>query len=181
MHPRIQERAFEEVDRVLRDLSPDDQLTLEHINELKFIEQIIRESLRLGPPAPNIGRECWEDTKIRDCVLPRGTTVIFNLFSMHRREDMYGPTANVFDPDRFHPDEMQKRNPYAFAPFSLGPRNCIGYRYANMAMKIILANLLRNFRFTTNLKMSDIRFRYGITMKNASGNMVRVQRREFIK
>lgn len=51
-------------------------------------------------------------------------------------------------------------------------------RYAYIAMKIILANLLRHYRFKTDLKMSDIRMRYEITLKNVRGNMVRVERRQ---
>lgn len=177
MHPTYQERAFDEVDRVFQDVPSDDQLTYEHVTKLEFIEQILRETLRLNPVAPYVLRWCKEDTKIRDCIIPRDTTIIVNLYTMHRREDIYGPTANDFNPDRFHPDEVKKRNPYAYAPFSLGPRNCIGMRYSYIAMKVILATLLRNFRFTTDLKMSDVRLRYEITLKNVCGNMVRVERR----
>lgn len=126
MHPQYQERAFEEVDRVFQDLSSDDKLTYDHVTKLEFIEQILRETLRLNPVAPYVLRWCKEDTKIRDCIIPRDTTVIVNLYTMHRREDIYGPTANDFNPDRFHPNEVKKRNPNGYAPFSLGPRNCIG-------------------------------------------------------
>lgn len=177
MHPEYQERAFEEVDRVFQDLPSDEQLTFDHINKLEFIEQIIKETLRLNPVAPYVLRWCKEDTKISQCTIPRDTTVIVNLYTMHRRKDIYGPTANDFNPDRFHPDEVKKRHPHSYAPFSLGPRNCIGMKYSYIGMKTILATVLRNYRLTTNLKMSDVRMRYEITMKNVRGNMVRVERR----
>lgn len=177
MHPEYQERAFAEVDEVFKGLPSDDKLTYDHVTRLKFIEQILRETLRLNPVAPYILRWCKEDTKIRDCVIPRDTTVIVNLYTMHRRKDIWGSNANDFNPDRFHSDEVKKRNPHAYAPFSLGPRNCIGMRYSYTAMKVILATLLRNYHFTTNLKMSDVRMRYEITLKNVRGNMVRVERR----
>lgn len=178
IHPEYQERAFAEVDEVFQDLQSDDKLTYDHVTKLEFVEQILRETLRLNPIAPYILRWCREDTKIRDCIIPRDTTVIVNLYTMHRREDIWGSSANEFNPNRFHPDEVKKRNPHAYAPFSLGPRNCIGMRYSYIGMKVILATLLHNFRFTTNLKMSDVRMRYEITLKNVRGNMIRVQRRK---
>lgn len=179
MHQSVQERAAAEADRVFNDLSTtDEQLTYEHVTQFEYIERILRETLRLNPVAPYILRHCRAETKIRDCIIPRDTIVIINLYTMQRRPDIWGSNADQFDPDRFHPDEMKKRNPNAFAPFSLGPRNCIGMRYAYIEMKIVLATLLRNFRFTTHLKMSDIRMRYEITMKNIHGNMVRIERRD---
>lgn len=126
MHPNYQERAFDEVDRVFQDLPSDDKLDYKHITKFEYIEQILRETLRLNPVAPYVLRRCQNDTKIRNCTIPRDTTIIVNLYTMQRRQDVYGPTANEFNPDRFHPEEVKKRSPYAFAPFSLGPRNCIG-------------------------------------------------------
>lgn len=123
MHPEYQERAFAEVDRVFQDAPCDEKITYDHVTKLEFIEQILRETLRLNPVAPYVLRWCREDTKIRDCTIPRSTTVIVNLYTMHRREDIWGPTANEFNPDRFHPNEVKNRNPHAYAPFSLGPRN----------------------------------------------------------
>lgn len=178
IHQSVQESAAAEADEVFNDLSADDELTYDHVTKFEYIEQVIRETLRLNPVAPYILRTCKEDTKIRDCIIPRDTIVIVNLYTMHRRPDIYGENADEFDPNRFHPDEMKKRNPSAFAPFSLGPRNCIGMRYAYIEMKIVLATLLRHFRFTTHLQMSDIRMRYEVTMKNIHGNMVRVERRK---
>lgn len=177
MHPNYQERAFDEVDRVFQDLPADGILHYTHITQLEYIEQILRETLRLNPVAPYVLRRCKKDTKIRNCTIPRDTTIIVNLYTLQRRQDVYGPTANEFNPDRFHPDEVKKRNPHAFAPFSLGPRNCIGMRYSFIAMKVILATLLRNYRFTTNLTMADVSMRYEITLKNIRGNMVKVQKR----
>lgn len=177
MHPECQERAFAEVDRVFQDVPIDDTLTHDHITKLEFIEQILRETLRLNPVAPYILRWCKKETKIRDCIIPRDTTVIVNLYTMHRREDVWGPTANEFNPDRFHSEEVKKRNPHAYAPFSLGPRNCIGMRYSYIAMKVILATLIKSYRFTTKLNMNDVRMRYEITLKNVHGNLVRVERR----
>lgn len=177
MHPDIQQKAFVEVDRVMGNGSKPKHLSNDELMQLDFVEQICKETLRLNPVAPYLLRLCTDETQIKDCTIPRDTTIIVNLYTMHRREDIYGPDANEFNPDRFHADEVKKRNPHAFAPFSLGPRNCIGMRYSYIAMKIILATLIWHYRFTTNLKMHDIRMRYEITLKNVSGNMVRLEKR----
>lgn len=178
IHPDIQQKAFVEVDNVMKNSTSTDQhLSYDDIIKLEFVEQIIKETLRLNPVAPYLLRLCTEDTTIQDCTIPRETTIIVNLYTMHRREDIYGSDANEFNPDRFHVDEMKKRNPNAFAPFSLGPRNCIGMRYSYIAMKIILATLIWHYRFTTNLKMEDVRMRYEITLKNVTGNMVCIEKR----
>lgn len=177
MHPHVQEKAVEEVDRVYGDAAIDAPSTYEHVTKLAYVEQVIRETLRLYPVAPYLLRQCTADTQISECVVPRGSTVIVSLYSMHRDRDVWGPNANEFDPNHFHPTQMNKRSPNAFAPFSLGQRNCIGMRYAYISMKIILATLLRQFTFSTNLKMSDISTKFEITLKFVCGDIVKVERR----
>lgn len=177
MHPAIQERVFDEIDRVYANTPLDGPTTYEHITQLTYLEQVIRETLRLYPVAPYLLRYCKEDTQISKCIIPRGATVIVSLYTMHRNKKIWGENADEFDPDHFSVEQSSKRNPNAFAPFSLGPRNCIGMRYAYMAMKIILANVLRHYRFTTHLQMKDITTRFEITMKFVCGDMVKVHRR----
>lgn len=177
MHPDIQKLAAEEVDEVCADLPTDAPLTHNHVAKLAYIEQVLYETMRLYPIAPFIFRQCHADTKIRTCTVPRGTTVVVSVYTMHRNPDIWGPTPNDFDPHHFHPDEIRKRNPNSFASFSLGPRNCIGMQYAKISMKIMLAMMLRNFKFTTHLKMSDIQPKIEITLKLACGNLVQVERR----
>lgn len=178
MHPHIQEQVFDEIDRVYANTPLGAPSTYEHITQLNYLEQVIRETLRLYPVAPYLLRFCKEDTKISKCVIPRGATVIVSLYTMHRNKEIWGDDADDFNPDHFSVEQMSKRNPNAFAPFSLGPRNCIGMRYAYMAMKVILATVLRHYKFTTHLKMSDITTRFEITMKFVCGDVVKVHRRQ---
>lgn len=178
MHPRVQQRVFDEIDRVYANTPLDAPTTYEHITQLTYLEQVIRETLRLYPVAPYLLRFCKEDTKISKCVIPRGATVIVSLYTMHRNKEIWGENAGDFDPDHFSVEQMSKRDPNAFAPFSLGPRNCIGMRYAYLAMKIILATVLRHYKFTTHLQMTDLSTKFEITMKFVCGDLVMVQRRE---
>ncbi|KAG4066807.1 hypothetical protein HA402_012874 [Bradysia odoriphaga] len=176
MHPDIQERAAEEVDQVCEDIPMGDPLTYNHVSKLVYVEQILLEAMRLYPIAPYIFRLCQADTKIRECTIPRGTTVAVSVYDMHRKPEIWA-RPNDFYPDHFHPDEVRNRSPYAFAAFSLGPRNCIGMQYGKISMKIMVAMMLRHFRFSTHLKMSDIRPKIEITLKLACGDLVQVERR----
>lgn len=177
MHPDIQTRAAEEVDQVCADIPIDAPITYNHVMKLVYIEQVLLETMRLYPVAPYIFRSCQSDTKISDCTLPRGTTVVVSVYTMHRNPDIWGPCPNDFNPHHFHPDETRKRNPNAFASFSLGPRNCIGMQYAKISMKIMVAMMLRHFRFSTHLKMCDVQPKIEITLKLACGDLVQVERR----
>lgn len=177
MHPEIQKRAAKEVDQVCGDIPIDAPITYNHVTKLVYIEQVLFETMRLYPVAPYIFRSCQADTKISECTLPRGTTVAVSVYTMHRKPDIWGPRPNDFDPDHFHPDNTSKRNPNSFASFSLGARNCIGMQYAKISMKIMVASMLRHFRFSTHLKMSDVQPKIEITLKLACGDLVQVERR----
>lgn len=177
MHPEIQKRAADEVDQVCADIPLDAPLTYNHITKLGYIDQILLETMRLYPIAPYIFRLCMADTQISKCVIPRSAIVVVSVYSMHRDSNIWGPRPNDFNPDHFHPNNACKRNPNTFAAFSLGPRNCIGMQYAKISMKIMLATMLRHFRFSTHLKMEDIHPKIEITLKFACGDLVQVERR----
>lgn len=177
MHPEIQQRAADEVDQVCADIPIDAPITYNHVTKLVYIEQVLLETMRLYPVAPYIFRLCQADTKISECTLPRNTTVVISVYTMHRNPDIWGPRPNDFNPDHFHADEMKKRSPNSFASFSLGPRNCIGMQYAKISMKIMVAMMLRHFKFSTHLKMTDVQPKIEITLKLACGDLVQVERR----
>ncbi|GFQ74433.1 cytochrome P450 4V2 [Trichonephila clavata] len=82
------------------------------------------ESSRLYPSAPIFARELIEDTIICGYPIPKGTTCLVEVFHLHRDEDVF-PNPEVFDPDRFLPENSIHRHSFAYVPFSAGPRNCI--------------------------------------------------------
>lgn len=152
-HPEIQARAAAEVDSLFEQTEADAELngiklmlTLDRIKELKYLECVIKEGLRLCPSVPFVGRRLHEDMSVNGFHVPRGTIIFVYIYMLHRDPKVFS-SPESFNPDRFLPENSVGRHPFAFVPFSAGPRNCIGQRFAMSEMKVVLAYLLRHFRF----------------------------------
>lgn len=111
------------------------------------------ETLRKYPPLPIMFRVCTQDYAIPDShvVLKKGQKVAVSILGMHRDPD-YFPDPDVFDPERFSPENKDKMVPYSYLPFGEGPRICIGMRFGMMQTKVALTILLKHFLFTLNSK-----------------------------
>uniref|UniRef100_A0A182V5L1 Uncharacterized protein n=1 Tax=Anopheles merus TaxID=30066 RepID=A0A182V5L1_ANOME len=174
MHPKVQEKAREEIMGVFP-AGVEVETTPEALSQLPYLERCILEALRLCPSGPLLGRVCSEDIEVDGNVIPRGTNFLFSIFALHRRTDVWGPDAERFDPDRFLPERSQGRHPHAYAPFSMGSRDCIGKRYAIQGMKLVLVHLLRSFRFYTDLEYEQVEYKFDITLKLSQGYKFKIQ------
>lgn len=131
MHTDIQEKAFDEVCDVFPNIDFD--VEYEQLDKLTYLDMVINETLRLLPSIPIIGRQVAEDTVIaHDIVLPRGMQIIIPIYNLHRRKDIWGPDADIFNPDNFLPENINQKHLYAYIPFSKGNRNCIGWLDLNL-------------------------------------------------
>ena len=162
LHNDIQERVRDEVDAIFdsaaakqstanADNEGDSGDGLEKINvtsdmlkQMKYLDMVLKEVQRVYPTAPFVGRELTADTEIGGYTVPKGSTCGILTFLLHRNADIF-PNPEVFDPERFRPDQAAGRHPFAYVPFSAGPRNCVGQRFALMEQKIVVSNLIRNF------------------------------------
>ncbi|XP_026462136.1 cytochrome P450 4C1-like [Ctenocephalides felis] len=147
LHPDVQKKVHEELDEVLGPVT-DELITTRELSQLRYLEMVIKESMRLYPPVPGISREITEDVKVGEHLIPAGCMIQMSLFYLHRDPDHF-PDPLKFDPDRFTPEASRGRHPYAYAPFSAGPRNCIGQKFALMEEKAVLATVLREYVVTT--------------------------------
>lgn len=118
-HQDIQARVYEEIKGIFGD--SDRPITFADTMELKYLERVILESLRLFPPVPMIARKLNEDVQMasENHVLPAGCTVVIGTFKLHRRDDIY-PDALKFNPDNFLPERTQNRHYYSFIPCEKG-------------------------------------------------------------
>lgn len=97
---------------------------------------------------------------------------------LHRNKEVWGPNADCYDPDNFLPEKIAARHAYSYLPFSAGPRNCIGIKYAWISMKIMLSAIMRQYKFSTHLRLENIVTKFGVTLKIDNGHFVTVERRE---
>jgi len=99
--------------------------TLEDTTHLKYLGACIKESLRLYPSVPAIERYISEDIELGGYKIPSGASLSIHIYALHRNESFF-PDPLVFKPERFMFEESGSQHPFAFIPFSAGPRNCIG-------------------------------------------------------
>ncbi|XP_059610504.1 probable cytochrome P450 6a17 [Phlebotomus argentipes] len=151
LHPEIQDRARDEIREVMEKWNG--ELSYEAVQELTYLRQCIDETLRLYPPATVLFRLCVQDYKVpnSDFIIEKGTQIFVPSMGIHMDPEIY-PEPEVFDPERFTPENIKDRHPMAYIPFGAGPRNCIGLRFAYMQMTVGLAYILHNFRLTLNPK-----------------------------
>ncbi|XP_034123490.1 uncharacterized protein LOC117580852 [Drosophila guanche] len=142
-HPQVQQRLLQEIHEVLG-IDRQRAVTLRELGELKYLENVIKESLRLHPPVPMIGRWFNEDVEIRGKRIPAGTNYTIGIFVL-LRDPEYFESPDEFKPERFDSPSPQASHPYAYIPFSAGPRNCIGQKFALLEMKSTISKLLRHF------------------------------------
>ncbi|CAH1107559.1 unnamed protein product [Psylliodes chrysocephalus] len=174
MFPDIQQKLYEEMVDILgleRDVTASD------LPKMKYTERVIKETLRLFPVAPAFARTLTGDINLGDKILPSGCSVAFVVAYIHRNPE-YWPDPLKFDPDRFLPEEVAKRHPCTYIPFSYGPRNCIGGRYAILNIKTVLATVIRQFKIFSEYKsIEEIELKLQMLLRFKDGYKVWLENR----
>ncbi|XP_055541944.1 probable cytochrome P450 313a4 [Wyeomyia smithii] len=173
MHPEVQERLYQEITEAL----PRDYIDYEDLSKLVYLEMVIKESMRLIPAGAAIARVCEKEIQVGGYTIPANSQIVIPILKVHRDKNIWGERSEQFDPEHFSPENCAKRHPYAFLGFSAGIRNCIGVKYSLVNLKIVLAKLVKNYRFSTDLKLADLKFVASIVMKIANGYMIRIEQR----
>ncbi|XP_067118898.1 cytochrome P450 4c3-like [Centruroides vittatus] len=144
LHPDIQEKVYQELEDIFAE-DMNKSITSDELKKMKYLECVVKESIRIYPPIPVILRKNPSNMKVGDYILPAKSSLVINIYGIHHNPTVF-ENPEVFDPDRFLPENCEKRHPFAFVPFSAGPRNCIGQRFAMREMKTVLSNVIRHFR-----------------------------------
>ncbi|XP_016990153.1 probable cytochrome P450 6a14 [Drosophila rhopaloa] len=150
VQPEIQQRVRDEIESVLGNVE-EGELNYDALAEMKYLDQVVAETLRKHPLLPHLIRECNRDYKVpnTDIVLDKGITALIPVHNIHHDPEIY-PDPEKFDPSRFDPEEVKSRHPMAYLPFGDGPRNCIGLRFGKVQAKVGLVSLLRRFKFSVS-------------------------------
>ncbi|XGW01742.1 hypothetical protein V3C99_014110 [Haemonchus contortus] len=173
-YPEEQEKLFQEVKEVI---GPEDrELTQDDLIQLKQTEKVLKEALRVFPPVPMIARRLHDDVDIGDITIPAGVTALVVPFGTHR-DPKYFERPRDFWPDHFEVDSCSNRSAYAFIPWSAGPRNCIGQRFAVMEEKVLLARIVRQYRFRATMTFKENRGLPEMILRPSNGIPLIIERR----
>ncbi|KAF5306323.1 hypothetical protein FQA39_LY09021 [Lamprigera yunnana] len=150
VNPEIQDRLREEVDQTLS--NSDGQFTYENLMSMKYLDMIVSEVLRKWPPNIATDRKSVKSFTIEaeqpgepTLFLEKGAFVACPIEAIHR-DPKYYPNPDKFDPERFNEANRHNIRPYTYLPFGLGPRNCIGSRFALLEIKLIIAEVISKFQ-----------------------------------
>ncbi len=142
----------------------------------EVLRAVFEEALRLYPPAAMLAREAIEDDEILGRRIPAGTVVAISPYVLHRQRGLWD-NPDAFDPSRFLGERRERIDRYAYIPFGAGPRVCIGMPFAMQEAIVILANLLRAFRFEL-VAGQAVMPQQRVTLRPRGGMKMHVRRRE---
>ncbi len=140
-HPEVEKKFHAELGEVLNGRNA----TVTDLPHLKYTEQIVKESMRLYPPAYGLGREAIDDCEIGGYHVPAGTQVFMFQWATQRDARFFDEPL-AFKPDRWSPEFEARLPKYAYFPFGGGPRACIGASFAMMEIILVLATIGQKFR-----------------------------------
>ncbi|XP_058453155.1 cytochrome P450 4d2-like [Malaya genurostris] len=170
-HPDVQEKLHHEITTVLGSTIP--PLTTSLLNQLKYMDAVIKESLRVYSPVPYFSRTIDKEIVLSGVRYPAGTTISCGVYFMHRNPN-YFPDPLCFKPERFDTGvNKDRRNPYVYIPFSAGSRNCIGQKFAMNEIKVALLYIVLRCRFELENPEYEPRVKAELVLKPAGRMPIR--------
>ena len=152
-NPDVQERLKQELEESLQGLDPNSNEYYDMMmNKIDYLDAVIKETLRIYPPLVRVERRVGVDGyKLGGVQLEKGQMMYACVYALHHNAE-YFPDPERFDPDRFMPENKHLIVPYSYMPFGQGPRNCIGMRFALQEIKVCLAKIVTQFKFSPSPK-----------------------------
>jgi cytochrome P450 len=146
------------------------------VKKLPWTQAVLKEAMRLYPPAYILGRRAIEDVTIGGHRLKRNTFVLVNILGIHRRADLWRE-PDAFEPERFTNDKEKALPRCAYMPFGAGPRVCIGNHFAMMEAQLLLATIARRARFELVNADKEAELEPLVTLRPKGGLAVRARLR----
>uniref|UniRef100_A0AAQ5YDI5 unspecific monooxygenase n=1 Tax=Amphiprion ocellaris TaxID=80972 RepID=A0AAQ5YDI5_AMPOC len=142
-NPGVMKKLQQEIDTTFPNQAP---IQYQPLMQMEYLEGVINESLRLYPIAPRVERVAKGTVEINGIVIPKGMVVMVPTWPLHRDPDVW-LEPEKFKPERFCKENKDSIDPYTYMPFGLGPRNCIGMRFALVMIRLALVEILRKYNF----------------------------------
>uniref|UniRef100_W8BHT3 Cytochrome P450 4c3 n=1 Tax=Ceratitis capitata TaxID=7213 RepID=W8BHT3_CERCA len=174
-YPEYQERVVEELQSIFGD-DKETPATMQNLMDMRYLECCIKDALRLFPSVPMMARSIGEDVKIGNHLIPAGTTAIIVTYMLHRNAKSF-PKPEQFNPDNFLPENCAGRHPFAYIPFSAGPRNCIGQKFAILEEKAVLSTVLRKYKIESIDRREDLTLLGELILRPKDGLRVKITKR----
>ncbi|XP_055589833.1 cytochrome P450 9e2-like [Uranotaenia lowii] len=148
INPEVQQKLYEEIEETNAQLGGK-SITYDVLQKMKYMDMAVSEALRKWPPGPAIDRECVKTYKMKtsdglEFTVDKGTALWIPIHALHH-DPKYFPNPERFDPERFSDERKGSIVNGTYLPFGIGPRNCIGSRFALSEVKTIIYHLLLNF------------------------------------
>jgi cytochrome P450 len=161
-HPEYQQKVCDEA---VKEFGNDSTLSYEKMaSGFPFTKALIQETLRLKNPAYIVSRYTFEDSKIGEHIIPKNSLIVVAFCNACVNEKYWGKDALQFRPER-HFEMESKDMRYIFTPFSMGPRVCIGKRFSEMEMILVIAKSMMKFRISPSESLKNVGEKIELTMK----------------
>jgi retinoid hydroxylase len=141
-HPDVLQKLRAEQDRLNSTGTP----TVEHLQSMTYLEQVLKEVMRLIPPVGGGFRKAIATFEFAGYRIPKGWNIQYQIAQTHQDQDLY-PESDRFDPDRFAPNNSIDKSSFGYIPFGGGLRECIGKEFARLEMRLFAAKLLQNYQW----------------------------------
>lgn len=169
-HPAIQDRLRDEIQHALGGRLP----VADDLPQLSYTDAVIKESMRLYPPAWIVSRVARADVAVDDLIVKKGHLAFMSPYVTHRHARLWDE-PEAFRPERFAPDAVQQRPRFAYFPFGGGPRQCIGNTFAMAEAQTLLAVLIQKYRFGLT-DAARPRLLPGVTLRPHGGLPLQIER-----
>uniref|UniRef100_A0AAT9UUW7 Cytochrome P450 3639B1 n=1 Tax=Maconellicoccus hirsutus TaxID=177089 RepID=A0AAT9UUW7_MACHI len=175
IYHEIQDKVVDELKHIFND--DDRDTTVDDIKQMHYLEQVLKEVMRLFPLAPFLFRTAKEDVILGNHTIPSGTEFIINVPALHNNPTNF-PNPDTFDPEHFSAERCRVLPKGSYLPFAIGPRNCIGKAFAMYEMKIVCSAILRKYRLHSIITKEDIKVKYSFVLDSIEGYNISLSERK---